>query len=93
MPGAAVARSAHQRHCSRACGVRHDRGRARPETRKAPRPPLEQLLAEVREHGFAGTGRLHGVSDNAIRKWIRFAERERAAAAERDDRSPAGDPP
>jgi len=81
-------RSAGQRYCSRACGQRApaaNRGRPAPERRRAQRPDLETLIAEVRELGFAGTGRRHGVSDNAIRKWIVAAERERARAA--DDRS------
>lgn len=66
-------RSRTQCFCSRACGCRHNRRRRGPQPhwRKVPRPPLEQLLEEVESLGFLGTGRLHGVSDQAIRKWIR----------------------
>lgn len=39
-------------------------------TRKVQRPPLKQLLEEVKELGYVGTGNKYGVSDNAIRKWI-----------------------
>jgi hypothetical protein len=39
--------------------------------RIAERPPLEQLLKEVEELGYSATGRKYGVSDNAIRKWIK----------------------
>lgn len=39
--------------------------------RKVDRPPLEQLLKDVEELGYCGTGRKYGVSDNAIRKWIK----------------------
>lgn len=37
--------------------------------RKAVRPPYKQLLEEIKELGYTGTGRKYGVSDNAIRKW------------------------
>jgi len=39
--------------------------------RKLERPPYEQLIREVEELGYCGTGRKYGVSDNAIRKWIK----------------------
>jgi hypothetical protein len=68
------------RFCSRACGSRHDNrpqaGVPAPHRRKVPRPPLEQLLVDVDELGYLGTGRKYGVSDNAIRKWIAWYERE-----------------
>lgn len=35
------------------------------------RPPKEQLLKEIKELGYSATGRKYGVSDNAIRKWIK----------------------
>lgn len=59
------------------------------------RPPYEQLLAEVRSLGCRSVGRRYGVSDNAIRKWIRRYERELsvesgAAGAAGPD---VGDPP
>jgi transposase-like protein len=40
------------------------------------RPPYSQLLREVRAIGFSATGRRYGVTDNAIRKWLRQYERE-----------------
>ena len=43
--------------------------------RKAERPSLEVLLTETKELGFLGTGRKYGVSDNAIRKWIKTYEK------------------
>lgn len=42
--------------------------------RKVNRPPFEQLSSEIKELGYVGTGRKYGVSDNAIRKWIKFYE-------------------
>jgi len=35
------------------------------------RPDKETLLKEIKELGYSGTGRKYGVSDNAIRKWIK----------------------
>jgi transposase-like protein len=79
-----------QRFCSRHCGTRGLRQAAQPRAsrpprrRRKPRPPRAQLLAQVRELGYSGTGRRHGVSDNAIRKWLREYERELAVAEGRD---------
>jgi hypothetical protein len=74
-----------QRYCSRYCGTRWDRtGVGRPGARRVERPPHDQLLREVEEHGYLGVGRRYGVSDNAVRKWLRSYERERAIADGRD---------
>lgn len=43
--------------------------------RKVKRPTYEQLLNEIKELGYSGTGRKYGVSDNAIRKWKKFYEK------------------
>jgi transposase-like protein len=43
------------------------------------RPSYEQLVADIRDLGYLATGRKYGVSDNAVRKWIRWYERDRAA--------------
>jgi hypothetical protein len=71
---------ARHRYCSRACGSRHDNrpqaGVPAPHRRKVTRPSIDQLLADTDELGFLGTGRKYGVSDNAIRKWILWYERE-----------------
>ena len=74
-----------QRYCSRYCGTRWDRsGRERPGARRVERPPLAVLLREIREFGYLATGRKYGVSDNAIRKWVKQYEREAAVAEGRD---------
>lgn len=39
--------------------------------RKVERPTIEQLEIEIKELGYRGTGRKYGVSDNAIRKWLK----------------------
>jgi Zn-finger nucleic acid-binding protein len=71
-------RGAAQRYCSLACGIHspgsHD---PQPERRKVERPPYEQLIAEIDATSYSAVGRKYGVSDNAVRKWIRSYERER----------------
>jgi transposase-like protein len=59
-------------------------GIARFATRKMIRPPRERLIREIDEHGYLAVGRKYGVSDTAIRKWVRQYERERAIAEGRD---------
>jgi hypothetical protein len=39
--------------------------------RKAERPSKEILLEDIANLGYCGTGRKYGVSDNAIRKWLK----------------------
>jgi hypothetical protein len=69
------------RYCSRACGMRWDRsGRPLPGARRVERPPYEQLVAEVAATNWSAVGRKYGVSDNAVRKWVRAYERERAVS-------------
>jgi hypothetical protein len=82
-----------QRYCSRRCGTRWDRARtrhrgsmgaARLAARQVERPPRDQLIREIDELGYLAVGRMYGVSDTAIRKWVRQYERERAIAEGRD---------
>jgi transposase-like protein len=79
----------YRRHayCSQACGVRWDRsvlrGRPNLQARKVERPPYERLMEEIEAMGYVAVGCKYGVSDNAVRKWVRFYRRqlEREAAA------------
>jgi hypothetical protein len=74
------------RYCTHACGCRWDRsklrGRPNPSSRKADRPPFAQLLEEIEGTSYTAVGRKYGVSDNAVRKWVRFYERQLAREAE-----------
>ncbi len=82
-------KQARQRYCSRNCGQRApraNRGVPNPASRRVERPPYEQLIAETKQLGFSAVGRMYGVSDNAIRKWIIAAERRAASA--RAERGP-----
>lgn len=81
-----------QRYCSQACGQRWDRsglvrGRPRLTTRRVERPHYQQLLAEIEQTSYSAVGRKYGVSDNAIRKWVRSYENE----LERQRRDRLGD--
>jgi hypothetical protein len=71
---------AAQRYCSRPCGVRWDRsagrGKPQPRARKVARPPYEQLVEEIEATSYLAVGRKYGVSDNAVRKWVRWYERQ-----------------
>jgi hypothetical protein len=51
-------------------------GIARPAARRVERPSYEQLLEEIEQTSYVAVGRKYGVSDNAIRKWVRFYENE-----------------
>lgn len=66
-----------QQYCSRECGQRWARtGNPVHATRRVERPPFDQLRHEVDETSYVAVGRKYGVSDNAVRKWVRQYERE-----------------
>jgi predicted small metal-binding protein len=70
-----------QRYCSPACGHRSPGPRGpKPGIRKVDRPPYARLKREVAAMGFSAVGRRYGVSDNAVRKWVRWYENEMARA-------------
>lgn len=61
-------------------------GVPRPKTRKVERPPYEQLLEEIAATNYSALARKYGVSHTAIRKWVKWYERQ----AERErETSPA----
>jgi hypothetical protein len=66
---------AAQRYCSQICGT-HSKGShaPKPELRKVKRPPYAVLVDETETLGFSAVGRKYGVSDNAVRKWMRWYE-------------------
>ncbi len=79
-----VPRNIRHRYCSQKCwGAVNGtalRGVPAPERRKVERPSYEQLMADVESMSFLAMGRKYGVSDNAVRKWIRWYEYERQQA-------------
>jgi hypothetical protein len=74
-----IPRYERQRYCSFECGRRHSNRvrRPRPEARRVVRPSYEQLVAELEASSFLAVGRKYGVSDNAVRKWLRAYEAQR----------------
>lgn len=69
-----------QRHCSRTCSGRTEPNRLRAVAKRTvERPPYEQLVREIGETSWSAVGRKYGVSDNAVRKWVRWYEAEAAA--------------
>ena len=64
-----------QKYCSRVCGRRsRDPRPSRPERWKVERPLYEQLMAELADTNYCAVARRYGVSDNAVRKWVRWYE-------------------
>ena len=55
-----------------------------------PRPSYEQLMADVEAMSLVAVGRKYGVSDNAVRKWIRSYEYTRDRNANSDEGRPEG---
>ncbi|MGZ6703916.1 MAG: hypothetical protein ACXVFA_13070 [Solirubrobacteraceae bacterium] len=60
------------RYCSHECGARSPK----PGRRKVLRPSYDQLLADLEASNLVAVGRKYGVSDNAVRKWLRYYARE-----------------
>jgi len=77
-------RRSSQRYCSSDCGSRGRNqmlvGIPHMSRRKVERPPFGHLLADIEALGWSATGRKYGVSDNAVRKWVRWFENEMARA-------------
>lgn len=67
-------------YCSKACRPAHvPNSKPMPprlEARRAERPPYPELVAEVQARGYSAVGRHYGVSDNAIRKWVKSYQKE-----------------
>jgi len=78
-----VPRYPKQAFCSRDCGCRHPNRsrRPKPDKRKVERPPYEQLMAELEATNYLAVGRKYGVTDNAVRKWVRYYEYQREMEA------------
>lgn len=53
----------NRKYCSVKCRADH--------SRKVARPSCEQLVNEVKESSFVQVGKKYGVTDNAIRKWLK----------------------
>lgn len=80
-----IPKSNLHRYCSAHCwgkiAKRRYQGLPHPETRKVERPSREQLLEDLAEMSMVKVGAKYGVSDNAVRKWLRWYEAEEARKA------------
>ena len=65
----------NRKYCSIECYRKHGTQRVMSKTRKVERPNYQTLIIEVEKFGFLAVGRKYGVSDNAIRKWIRVYQK------------------
>jgi hypothetical protein len=75
----------HQRFCSHSCGGHSEASlESQVAARRVQRPPGAQLLREIAATSYVAVGRKYGVSDNAIRKWVRAYEREAEAEVRLD---------
>jgi hypothetical protein len=72
-------------HCWGAVAAQLYRGIPRPDRRKVPRPSYDQLISDLASMSCCSVGRKYGVSDNAVRKWLRSYERERERKEVADD--------
>lgn len=74
------------RYCSQTCwgtvASRLKLGIPQPHLRKVERPSYEQLTDDLRTMSVLAVGRKYGVSDNAVRKWIRWYERGKEAGGD-----------
>jgi predicted RNA-binding Zn-ribbon protein involved in translation (DUF1610 family) len=84
-----VPRHIRHRHCSEKCwgvvAAAGQRGVPQPARRKVARPSYEQLMADVQSTSLVALGRKYGVSDNAVRKWIRWYGYEHLRNGNGDD--------
>ena len=77
-------RAVEQRFCTLYCSQHHQRPHTRvprPESRKVPQTDLRATQAGPSHMSWLAVGRKYGVSDNAVRKWIRWYERDAEADA------------
>ena len=44
--------------------------------RKTTWPPYEQLIKEIEETNYSAVGRKYKVSDNSIRKWVKYYKKQ-----------------
>jgi len=68
------------KHCMN-CFIKHIAPEIGKRQRRVERPQTETLLNDIKELGYVGTGKKYGVSDNAIRKWLKVPRAGNAPAS------------
>jgi hypothetical protein len=82
-----------QRFCSRRCAARMTVHETSIGRRTVERPPYAQLMAELEETNFVVVARTYGVSDNAVRKWVRWYEADIARRRPEQQSESGGEEP
>jgi hypothetical protein len=84
-----VPKAIQNRYCSQQCwGAAAStlyRGVPHPAGRKVERPSYGQLRADLESMSVLAVGRKYGVSDNAVRKWVRWYECQAEHGEPRDE--------
>jgi len=65
---------ANERFCSMKCSSKYI-ARLNKKDRRANRPKFAQLMLEIEETSYLAVGKKYGVSDNAIRKWVKYYQK------------------
>ena len=60
-----------RKYCSIECYRKHGTKRLLPSLRKVERPNYKVLVKEINETSYLSVSKKYGVSDNAVRKWIK----------------------
>lgn len=64
--------SAHHRYCTHECKIKYGiRKTKEPKPRPSKKPPEQELLYIASGMSLSAAGRFFGVSDNAVRKWLK----------------------
>jgi len=61
----------NDKFCSMKCSSKYI-AKLNKKDRKAIRPKFSDLMFEIEQNGFAAVGRKYGVTDNTIRKWVKY---------------------
>ncbi len=59
------------KYCSRDCYLKYGTQRLMLKTRKVERPEYKTLIEELKKTNYLAVSKKYGVSDNAIRKWVK----------------------
>lgn len=66
----------YQKKERESCGLTKEEIERSIKQRRVTRPSYQELIGLVKTNGYTKTGKMFGVSDNSIRKWIKFYEKD-----------------
>jgi|LakMenE01Jun11ns_1017448.scaffolds.fasta_scaffold9744434_2 hypothetical protein len=64
----------NEKYCSMNCSSKYI-ARLNKKERKTNRPKFAQLMLEIEETSYVAVGKKYGVSDNTIRKWVKYYQK------------------